>query len=86
MCAPSWTKRFVPRCFLKQGKRLSLITCRKGPGEYTLGVANHTWRQQPLKIISRCGRIESLDELTLDQSEKGAEGYLPEGWRRSRLG
>jgi hypothetical protein len=63
-----------------------LITCRKGPGDYTLGIANHTWRQQPLKIISHCGRLESVRELTLDQSEKGAVGYLPLGWEKANLG
>ena len=68
------------------GEGLSLITCRKGAGEYTLGIANNTWRQQGLKIVSHCGRIESLRELALDQSEKGAVGYLPEGWEKTNLG
>jgi hypothetical protein len=68
------------------GEGLSLITCRKGPGEYTLGVSNNTWRQQPLKIVSHCGQIESLRELVLDQSEKGAVGYLPEGCEKTNLG
>jgi hypothetical protein len=68
------------------GDGLSLITCRKGPGEYTLGVSNNTWRQQPLKIVSHCGRIESLRELALDQAEKGAVGYLPEGLEKTNLG
>jgi hypothetical protein len=68
------------------GEGLSLITCRKGAGEYTLGVSNHAWRQQPLKIVSHCGRIESLRELALDPSEKGAVGYLPEGLEKTPLG
>jgi hypothetical protein len=68
------------------GEGLSLITCRKGPGEYTLGVSNNTWRQQPLKIVSHCGQIESLRELVLDQSEKGAVGYLPEGCEKTNPG
>ncbi len=61
------------------GEGLHLITCRKGPGAYTLGVFNNTWRPLPLQIISRCGAIESIRELTLDLSEKGALGYTPEG-------
>jgi hypothetical protein len=68
------------------GEGLSLITCRKGLGEYTLGVSNNAWRQQPLKIVSHCGRIESLRELALDQSEKAAVGYLPEGIEKTNLG
>ena len=66
--------------------RLHLITCRKGPGEYTLGVFNNTWHELPLQISSRCGQIESLRELALDQSEKGAVGYTPEGIDPASLG
>jgi len=68
------------------GEGLSLITCRKGPGEYTLGVTNNSWSARPFKIISRCGPIESIRELSLDQSEKGAQGQLPEGLEKSHLG
>lgn len=65
---------------------LSLITCRKSPGEYTLGIANNAWRARPLKIVSHCGGIESIREVSLDQSEKGAVGYLPEGFENAHLG
>ena len=75
----------TPRLF-EVGEGLSLITCRKGLGEYTLGVSNNAWRQQPLKIVSHCGRIESMRELALDQSEKAAVGYLPEGIEKTNLG
>ncbi len=68
------------------GPQLTLITCRKGPGEYTLGVFNNTWHELPLQIASRCGEIESLRELPLDQSEKGAIGYTPEGIDPASLG
>ncbi len=68
------------------GEGLSLVTCRKRAGEYTLGVTNNTWRQQPLKITSHCGRITELEELPLDQSEKGAAGYLPAGLEKADLG
>jgi hypothetical protein len=68
------------------GKDLHLITCRKTPGEYTLGVFNNTWTEQPLRIASRCGDITSLRELVLDQSEKGAVGYTPEGVDATKLG
>lgn len=73
------------RLFAADG-RLHLITCRKGPGEYTLGVFNNTWHELPLQIVSQCGEIESLRELPLDQSEKGAVGYTPEGVDPATLG
>ena len=68
------------------GEGLSLITCRKGPGEYTLGITNNSWSVRPFEIISHCGQIESIRELSLDQSEKGAIGHLPEGMEKSNLG
>ena len=68
------------------GKGLSLITCRKGSGEYTVGVTNNSWHARPFKIVSHCGQIESIRELFLDQSEKGAVGHLPEGLEKSNLG
>lgn len=77
---------FRSQMLFEVGEGLSLITCRKGPGEYTLGISNNTWHQQPLKIVSHCGPFESLHELPLDQSEKGAVGYLPEGLEKVNLG
>ncbi len=68
------------------GRNLSLITCRKSAGEYTLGVVNNSWRELPLKIVSHCGRIESIRELPLDQSEKGAVGFTPAGIGTAALG
>ncbi len=68
------------------GEGLSLITCRKGPGEYVLAFANNAWRERPFKIVSHCGDIESLREIPLDQSEKGAIGYVPEGFEKADLG
>ena len=66
--------------------RLSLVTCRKGPGEYTLGIANNSWDERPLHIRSKCGPILSLRELPLDVSEQGAPGQLPEGVSAQGLG
>lgn len=66
--------------------QLSFITCRKGPGEYTLGVANTVWTEQPLRITSRCGTIASIQELPLVAAERTAAGYLPEGVSSDALG
>ena len=68
------------------GDGLSLITCRKSSGEYTLGITNNSWHARPFKIMSRCGAIESIRELPLDQSEKTAVGHLPEGLEKADLG
>jgi hypothetical protein len=51
-----------------------------------LGVANNSWRELPLQIVSRCGPIQSLRELPLDQSEKGAVGQTPGSVDASNLG
>lgn len=70
---------FRNQMLFEVGEGLSLITCRRDQGEYTLGIANQTWQQRPLRFISRCGNIESIHELPLEQSEKSKAGYLPEG-------
>ncbi len=72
--------------FEVQGEGLSFVTCRKRAGEFTVGIANNTWREQPFQLVSRCGKIESVRELTLDQSEKGAVGQTPEAVDASTLG
>lgn len=72
--------------FAVEGSGLSVVTCRQGPGTYTVGIANNTWRESPWSIESRCGAIESVTELALDAAERGAEGFLPEGVDGSHLG
>ena len=72
--------------FHLRGEGLSLITSRKQAGGYTLGIANNTWREQPFRLESLCGPIESLRELPLDQSEKGAVGQTPIGVDAAQLG
>jgi pimeloyl-ACP methyl ester carboxylesterase len=68
------------------GTGLSLITCRKAAGEYTLGLCNNSLRPLPMKIASRCGPIESVREIPLDQSEKGAVGFLPRVFEQAPVG
>ncbi len=63
--------------FALSDRELSLITCRKGPGEFTLCIANNSWRERPLEIASRCGPLVAIRELPLDTAEKSAVGYLP---------
>lgn len=68
------------------GDGLSWITCRKAPGEYTLAVGNNSWQEKPMKLVSHCGPIQSVRELPLDETEKAAVGYLPEGMEKTDLG
>ncbi len=72
--------------FAVQGDGLSVITCRKGAGEFTVGIANNTWREQPFRLESLCGKLESLRELALDTSETGAPGQTPEVVDGTNLG
>lgn len=58
-------------------EELTSITCRQGPGRYTLGIFNNQLTEKPLHIESCCGRIKKIEELALDQSEKGQLGYRP---------
>lgn len=64
--------------FAVEGEGLSVITCRKSAGEFVIGIANNTWREQPFRLESLCGKVESLRELPLDTSEAGAPGQTPE--------
>ena len=59
------------------GDELAAITCRQGPGRYTLGIFNNNLTEKPLRIESQCGRITQIEELVVDQSEKGELGYRP---------
>jgi hypothetical protein len=68
------------------GDGLSLIVCRRGTGDYTLGVSNNSLIELPLRIVSKVGPIQTIDEIPLDQSEKKAIGYLPEGFENANIG
>ena len=66
--------------------RLGLITCRRGAGEYTLGILNNCWAELPLQIESLCGPLESVRELLLDTSERRETGFVPAGLEGVALG
>ena len=65
---------------------LSLIACRRKPGEYVLGVCNNSLSPQPFALQSHIGPIVSLRETEIDCSERKAVGYLPEGFEDADLG
>jgi hypothetical protein len=68
------------------GPGLSFITCRKGTGEYTLGVHNNDLFLRPLKIVSHVGKIQKITELPIDPRAKKAVGYWPTGHEKNAGG
>lgn len=56
---------------------LSLITCIKSKGEYTVAICNNSWTEKPFKITSKAGRITKIAELPLDCTEQKAIGFVP---------
>ncbi len=78
--------RFARQTLFTAGEGLSVIACRKAPGEYTLGLCNNGLTPKPFSIASNGGAIESIHELPLDTSEKSAPGFLPEGSENAAVG
>ena len=58
---------------------LSIITCRRGRGEYTVAVLNNTWQERPFSIVAKTGRIAKIEELAMDRPEREVEEYVPCG-------
>ena len=56
---------------------LSLVTCRKAPGEYTVLVINNTWKEQPLHLKSFAGKVKKVVEQKIGTSERTATGCYP---------
>jgi len=73
---------FRSQVLFTAGEGLSVVVCRKEAGRYTIGISNNTWEDREFKIESRVGRLRTVRELTLDQTEKTCAGYLPEGVTR----
>ena len=72
-------REFCRQVLFEAGPDSHIVTCRKSPGVYTLGVSNNTLRSLPFEITSHCGPIESIRELAVDISERGVIGHLPPG-------
>ncbi len=68
---------FSTTVLFKVNEGLSMITCRKSKGEYTLALCNNSWHERPFKISSDAGKILKITELPLDCSEQKAVGFLP---------
>ena len=70
---------FSTQMLFEAGDGLSIVTCRKGPGVYTIGVCNNEHAERPFSIESHVGEITGVRELVMDLAEQHAVGYLPDG-------
>ncbi|MFA5089268.1 MAG: TIM barrel protein, partial [Candidatus Omnitrophota bacterium] len=68
------------------GEGLGYVTCRKGPGNYTIGIYNNGFKELPFRIKSLSGKMVSIKELPIDCSEKGKRGYWPTGFEDTDTG
>lgn len=59
------------------GDDLGFITCRKGPGDYTVGVFNHSLQSKPFHVASLCGPVRKIAELMLGRDMRSAPGFWP---------
>lgn len=70
---------FSSAVIFRAGQDLSLITCRKSKGDYTVAVCNNTWSEKPFRLTSDVVKILKITELPIDCSERKAVGFLPSG-------
>ncbi len=68
---------FASQQLFSVGEGLGFITCRQGPGVYTLGVFNHSLQAKPFQIQSRIAPLISVSELDLGRPETNAPGWWP---------
>ena len=68
---------FLSQQLLSVGDGLGYITCRKGPGDYTVGVFNNSLQSKPFQITSHCGPVRKVTELALGSEMRSAPGYWP---------
>lgn len=64
---------------------LSWVPKQISATEYLVGVSNTKLEPQPLSIKCKVGNIVSIDDVTLDVSEKSDIGYLPHGFQGTTL-
>jgi hypothetical protein len=65
---------------------LSLVTCRRGKGEYTLLISNSSWEEKPFEIVSFAGTITKIEELPLDMKELDDPAYVVDCIDRNIIG
>jgi hypothetical protein len=62
---------------------LGFLVCRKGAGDYTIGVFNNSLHSQPFQITSHCGAIQQLTELSFGRDVHNEPGYWPRDFQKN---
>ena len=65
---------------------LAQMLLNSSTNEFLVLVSNPELREQPLKWGSYGRDVELITEISLDQSEKGAIGYVPDGYENADIG
>ena len=65
---------------------LTLTVSHIGDRDFYILVSNPKLKQQPLKLLCEQAAILKVEEVVLDQQEKGKVGYLPDGYQGTPLG
>lgn len=65
---------------------LSVISCRRAKGEWTVCVMNNTWTERPLRLHSNVGKIVSVEELPTPTDERGDAGFFPNNLTNFMIG
>lgn len=71
---------------IRSTSNLSIVTNYIDTNKLLVLVSNPLLKQQPLHFIIQNGNITSVQEIILDQSEKGQIGYVPDGYENAKLG
>lgn len=79
-------KELTQNVLFKVGDNLAYVVCRKQENVYTIGVFNNELSELPFRIESRIGEVVNIKELTTDESERNAIGFMPEGFENEELG
>lgn len=65
---------------------LSIVTCRRGKGDYTVCVMNNTWEERPFALRACAGKILSVEELATPVDERTTVGFAPNGFTHVVVG
>lgn len=65
------------------GDGLAYTTCRKGQGDYTIGIFNNSLHSKPFQITSYTGPIKAISELNIGSDMSKTEGYWPNKFQKN---
>ena len=77
---------FTEASIIQSTANLSIVTNYIGTSQLLVLVSNPELTEQPLRLITKNGELKDVQEIELDQSEKGQVGYLPDGYENTDIG